>query len=168
MKKKVTLLSSILFSIIGNCLSQDLPKVIPPSPQASAFFKYQDYPVDYSTGLPSISVLLYEVKSGSLSLPISLNYHSSGRKVYDETGAFGLGWTLNAGGMISGTVYGDADDNDAVIKYPVPWKKQLDITNQNNIDFLAGIDNDPAPVSLTTLNIIFSLLWSILYLESLF
>ena len=89
------ILTTLFFALMsGAATSQDLPKVIPPSPESASLFKFQDYPVSYATGLPQISIPLYELKSGSLSLPITLSYHSSGRKVYDETGAVGLGWSL--------------------------------------------------------------------------
>ncbi|MES1181307.1 MAG: hypothetical protein ABUL44_00785, partial [Flavobacterium sp.] len=99
------------FSIITSGLSgqASLPKVVPPSPEVSELFRFQDYPMDYSTGVPQISIPLYEVKSGSLSVPVSISYHASGRRVMDEDGPIALGWALNAGGSISRTVYGDAD-----------------------------------------------------------
>src|SRR6266542_4018463 len=137
---KVFLLLLLITEVIT--AQNTLPQVIPTTPHANSLFKYIDYPVDYSTGLPQINIPLYEIKSGELSVPISISYHSSGRRVYDETGAIGLGWTLMAGGMISRTVYGDADDNDYSTKFPVPWKSQIDINEQNDIDFLARIDND--------------------------
>jgi len=96
--------------------AQDKPKVILPSPETAALFRFQSYPVDHSTGLPQINVPLYEVKSGSLSVPIGMSYHASGRRVYDQDGAIALGWTLNAGGTISRTVYGSVDFGG----YPFP------------------------------------------------
>src|SRR4051812_31972766 len=92
-----------------NGYSQDLPKVIQPSPEAAALFRFMDYPMDYSTGLPQISIPLYEVKSGELSVPISISNHASGRRVNDQDGPVALGWSLNAGGMISRTSYGSVD-----------------------------------------------------------
>jgi len=87
-----------------------LPKVIPPSPEAATLFRFLDYPVN-STGVPDISIPIYEVKSGALSVPITLSYHAGGRRTSDETGAAGLGWALHAGGMIARTVYGAPDDS---------------------------------------------------------
>jgi hypothetical protein len=74
---------------------------IPPSPEAQAFMKYGTYPVDYSSGVPKIEIPIYQIKSGSLSLPVSLNYHASGIKMNDLASSSGLGWSLNAGGMVS-------------------------------------------------------------------
>lgn len=103
-----------------NCLAQDLPKIIQPSPDAVSLFRYQTYPVDHSTGLPKISIPLYEVKSGSLSVPIDLSYHASGRRIDDQDGAIALGWSLNAGGVISRTVNGSEDFGE--FKFPYPFK----------------------------------------------
>ncbi len=137
----------IVFTIV--CISnyliingQDTPGVIPPSPQASSLMRYLDYPVSNATGLPEINIPLYEIKSGQLSVPISLSYHSSGRRVYDKTGAVGIGWTLNAGGMISRTIYGDPDGwNYDEATFPDPWKKEADLQGSEHFPYLAKIDN---------------------------
>jgi hypothetical protein len=118
---------------------QDLPKIIKPSPEAAAFFRFQDYPVDYSTGLPEISVPIYEVKGRSLSLPVSLSYHASGRKVYDQDGPVAVGWSLNAGGMISRTIYGSVDFGttaNGTFKFPYPFT----ITNLSNATTLPYLE----------------------------
>ncbi|PZQ98449.1 MAG: hypothetical protein DI539_29375, partial [Flavobacterium psychrophilum] len=69
-----------------------------------------DNPVSLYTGTPEITVPIYEIKSNKLSLPISISYHASGNKVEDIASNVGLGWTLNAGGVITRTVYGLPDD----------------------------------------------------------
>ena len=140
-------LSLILLPIVfweAGLNAQTPIQVIKPSPEVASLFKYVEYPVDYLTGLPQTSIPLYEVKSGNLSLPITLNYHSSGRKTYDETGAVGLGWTLMAGGTISRTVYGFPDDDDVVAKFPVPWKSTSQIDQHTDADawFLGGANNE--------------------------
>ncbi len=56
--------------------SQDLPRIIPPSPEVSAMVKFLDYPIDYCTGVPDIQIPIYEIKSGSLSVPIGISYRS--------------------------------------------------------------------------------------------
>lgn len=93
--------------------SQDPTNLFPPSPTAAALARYGDIPVGYHTGTPNISVPLYELKSKELSLPISLSYHASGIKVYDVSSWVGLGWSLNAGGVITRTVQSLPDDGAA-------------------------------------------------------
>ena len=88
-------------------------KMVGASPAAAGATKYSDYSVSYGLGLADISIPLYEVKSHSLTLPISLSYDSGGIRVDDVSGPAGLGWTLEAGGVITRTVMG-LDDNTAV------------------------------------------------------
>lgn len=88
-----------------------LPTIIPPSPTAQNFMRYGEIPVDYSTGIPNIQIPLYTVKGRKLELPISISYHASGIKVRDVASEVGLGWVLNAGGVISRTVNGKHDES---------------------------------------------------------
>src|SRR3990172_4259797 len=75
--------------------------VIPRTPNAASLGKFGDIPVSYHTGVPDISIAIYNLKEGALSLPVSISYHSSGIKVNETASWVGLGWSLNAGGMIS-------------------------------------------------------------------
>jgi len=124
----------------GSGFGQDLPKVIKPSPETSALFRFSDYPMDYSTGLPQISIPIYEVQSGSLSVPISISYHASGRRVTDQDGPVALGWSLNAGGMISRTVYGSPDfgtGNSGTYNFPYPLRtNSLSTTTETDLVYL--------------------------------
>ena len=96
-------------------LDSDYQKTIkmftPSSPQASMFQRFGNYPVDYSTGVPHISIPLYTIKVGDFELPISIDYHNSGIRVQDIATPVGLGWMLNAGGCISRTIMGTDDMN---------------------------------------------------------
>jgi hypothetical protein len=82
------------------------------SPDATQFIRYGDIPMDYSTGVPNISIPIYNVTSGKLSLPIDMSYNASGIKVLDIASTVGLGWSLNAGGLISRTVLGTDDQHN--------------------------------------------------------
>ena len=86
-----------------------LNTLLPPTPQAAAFARYGEYPVSYATGIPQISIPLYEIKLGAYTLPISISYHASGIKADDVASTVGLGWVLNAGGVISRSVQGAPD-----------------------------------------------------------
>ena len=99
-------------SIINNRdLDADLPleHFLPPSPQAAALARYGEYPVSLATGVPEINIPLYEIKLGDYTLPISISYHASGNKVDDVASTVGLGWVLNAGGVVSRTIVGAPD-----------------------------------------------------------
>lgn len=88
-----------------------LPNVLPPSPAAANFLRYGEIPIDYSTGVPNISIPLYTVKGHKLELPLSISYHASGIKVEDKASTIGLGWVLNAGGLINQTILGNGTDS---------------------------------------------------------
>ena len=85
------------------------PLISPPSPNAAALEKYVSTPVSGYTGIPNIGVELYKIQERDLSIPISLSYHAGGFRVAEEASWVGLGWTLNAGGIISRTIR-DVDD----------------------------------------------------------
>lgn len=88
-----------------------IPKIIPPSPNAAALEKFTTIPVDYSTGVPSISYPMWSWKRGKLSFNLGLSYHAGGNKVDDMAPTTGLGWALTGIGRISRTVKGIADDD---------------------------------------------------------
>ena len=79
MKIKLKVLLFVFMSISLN--AQELPKVVPPSPEASALFKFNEIPVSLNNGLHNTSIPLLEISAGGLNLPISLSYHSRGIQV---------------------------------------------------------------------------------------
>lgn len=89
--------------------ANQLKKVLMPSPEVQAFQKYGDIPVSTYNGIPSISIPIYTIQSHDISVPISLSYHASGIKVNENASRVGLGWVLNAGGVISRNVVGFDD-----------------------------------------------------------
>ena len=94
-----------------------LKSYTPSTPNTASLGKFGEFPVDFSSGLVNISIPLYEIKSSKLSLPISLNYHASGIKPGDQASCVGLGWALNAGGVLSRSV---RDKIDEFIGYLTP------------------------------------------------
>lgn len=86
-----------------------VPNVFPPSPNAAALMKFTDVPVSPYTGTADVSVPLYTIQAKELSIPVSIAYHTGGIRLAEDAGVVGLGWALNAGGMISRTVR-DKDD----------------------------------------------------------
>ncbi|MCI5058000.1 MAG: hypothetical protein MRY83_17945, partial [Flavobacteriales bacterium] len=83
---------------------------IPPSPSAGELGKFGDFPVSLATGKPDITIPIHTLKSGGLSLPVILRYQSDGIKVNDKASWTGLGWILEAGGVITRNVKGIADE----------------------------------------------------------
>lgn len=99
----------ILFSGMIS-FSQELPNPTPPSPEAHAITKYGDLSINESTGKAMASVPIYTYSDGQVQVPISLNYLGNGVKVNEHNTWTGVNWTLNAGGLITRTVYHNVDE----------------------------------------------------------
>ena len=121
MVKKIFLCSIIAFLLkigevrveaqsTGSDPNIDLLKVIPASPTSASLGIYGSTPVGFYTGTPNISIPLFDITSGSISLPVNLSHHGGGIKVEEMASWVGLGWSLNAGGVITRTVRGIPDD----------------------------------------------------------
>ncbi|TDQ21829.1 YD repeat-containing protein [Tenacibaculum caenipelagi] len=100
---------TMLFCVWG--YTQELPKVVPLSPNAASIAKYGEVPVGHFTGTPNIEIPLYTISSGDLSLPLSLSYHAGGNRVEDVASWVGLGWSLGTIPSISRSVRGLPDDH---------------------------------------------------------
>lgn len=87
-----------------------IAKPVSKSPNAASLGRYGDYEVSLFSGLPEISIPITEVKSGVLSIPITLNYHASGIKYNDQASWVGLGWSLTSGGQITRSYEGAPDE----------------------------------------------------------
>lgn len=101
--------SHSLYSQVDQNL-ENLKNVIPPSPNASSIAKYGEWPVSLYTGVPNIDVPIYTLNGRNLKIPISLSYHSAGLKVGEIASWVGLGWSLNAGGIVTRVVRGLPDE----------------------------------------------------------
>jgi hypothetical protein len=138
----------ILFCINLQVFAQDEYKanVIPPSPDAAALGKFVEVPVSYYTGIPQISIPIYTIQTGNIQLPISISYHAGGVKVEDVASRVGLGWALNAGGVISRSVVGGPDEGDDMSSsyWDIPDFDPQTITANDKYDIAQGrIDTQP-------------------------
>ena len=94
----------ILLVIINVCVVKPQVPESPMAfltPNAASLGQFGDTPVSLFTGTPEINIPLYTVEFHGYQLPISLSYHASGIRPDQHPGWVGLGWCLNAGGMIS-------------------------------------------------------------------
>lgn len=111
------LLLIFTFELLNNINAQQIAgtfgKVSITSPNAAALGKYGDIPVSYHTGVPNITIPLYTLKEGGLTLPLQLAYHASGLKVDENASWVGAGWSLIAGGTVSRTVKDKPDERRA-------------------------------------------------------
>lgn len=155
MKTRITLLFClILFLSVTSVLGQEkitglkyeslLPDFNKITPEAASLGKYGSIGCSEYTGVPDIKVPLFDIKSGDLSVPVSLYYDASGIKVEQEATFVGLGWNLSYGGCITRTVCG----NDDYLKYP--WTRRRDyvrmmdslLFRQRNEDMFSPFNSD--------------------------
>lgn len=82
------------------------------SPTTAAASKLSSVPVNLYTGIPQIGVPIYSYgnKPNGLSLNISFSYDAGGAQLGESPTTTGLGWFLNAGGVITRIVRGMPDD----------------------------------------------------------
>ena len=107
----------------SNANTPYIPSLIPPSPNAAALMKFTDVPVSTYTGTADVTVPVYTISQKGFQLPISIAYHTGGIKLKEEASWVGLGWALNAGGMVSRTIMGKDDfgtQGDIYFGAPVP------------------------------------------------
>ncbi len=103
-----------LFAQQTGIVNSTFENVVPPSPSAAAITKFGSIPVGYSTGIPQVSVPVYTYsnKALGLTLPVSLEYHAGGVRSNEIASDVGLGWVLNAGGVITRVVRGIPDETN--------------------------------------------------------
>lgn len=99
-----------LTAALQSSSTSGIPDVIFPSPEIATLFRYYEYAVNHSSGLPNIDIPVYTIQYGPLTVPVSISYDASGRRSGEKTGPVGLGWALNTGGMISRIINGKADE----------------------------------------------------------
>ncbi len=83
---------------------------VPPTPNNASLFKSTEYPISLSTGSMNVSVPVYSFSKNSLNLSIDFNYQTQGIRVEEIASNVGLGWSLNAGGVIMRQIRGTPDD----------------------------------------------------------
>lgn len=119
--------------------------IVPPSPSVASFQQFDFGQVNHYSGLPIINIPVYDLEIGAFKFPINLHYNYNGFKVENMAGWLGLGWDINAGGMISHIVRGKPDDDPV---YGYFWVNEfLNVPDPINdaigyIDFMSHLPND--------------------------
>lgn len=136
----------ILFLLVTTCTynatsqnatnneSYGLNKVVPASPNAAALGKYGESPVSLYTGIPSISIPVYEINEGRIKLPITLSYHAGGIRVEEVASWAGLGWSMSGGASITRTVKGLPDEGNPSLMGSGYFNELNDYTVKTVID----------------------------------
>jgi hypothetical protein len=132
-KATVTLFLLLLATIMRG---QNLPTIVPPSPQAIQYNRYGEIPVGHTTGVPQIDIPIYTLSTGWIDIPVSISYHASGFRPREIPSPVGLGWVLNAGGIISRSVEMNPDYEDYNPNHnwdtEMPLKSAADIQSLKN------------------------------------
>jgi hypothetical protein len=115
--------------------------IIPPSPEASNLGQYGNVPVSLYTGKINLSVPLYDLKARETSLPISLSYNSGGFRLDEGSAPVGLGWALNAGGVITRSAAGRPDNCDNFYDHQAEiYQNTATMTEIEKQDFYLNIE----------------------------
>ena len=101
--KQISIFLIILFHSLFS-FAQPVPVWNVQSPEIANLGVYGNIPVSHYTGVPEISIPLYEIKVGNYILPLSANYHLASVKPDQQPGCLGMGWSLFAGGYITRAV----------------------------------------------------------------
>ena len=110
MKKQLIPFIVAVLSIYSlNAQRVDYSKLAAPNPNVAALVKPVLTPVAEYAGLSSINIPMYVIQEDGVQVPISIDYQTGGIQVSEEASSVGLGWALNAGGVISRDIQGDPD-----------------------------------------------------------
>ncbi len=114
------------------CLAQNNPQfTVPVSPNAASIGKFGEFPIGLNTGTINIGIPISKIESNFFNVPISLKYHSQGVRVNEISSAVGLGWSLNAGGVITRVVNGIPDG----LSSQQPIRSAEDLHMHRNVDY---------------------------------
>lgn len=133
----------------------ELPKVVPLAPNAAALAKYGDIPVSHYNGTANFSIPLWTINSKDITVPISLDYHSGGIRLKEYAGWVGLGWTLEAGGVITRQLK-DKDDlnNSNWLDFMTQGQSSVNTgqvqARTSTFKFQPGSPNTPTPYVINT------------------
>ena len=121
MKQYVLLIMALAFSFIAKATDGNHYNYAPKSPEAAAFDRVPDIPVTSYTGTLSLSIPIYTITCGDITLPISLDYQGTAIPVRQEATWVGLNWLLNAGGAIITRIGGNSN-YDGGVYYKEDWE----------------------------------------------
>ncbi|HEX7845452.1 MAG TPA: RHS repeat-associated core domain-containing protein [Chitinophagaceae bacterium] len=83
------------------------------SPNSAALFKSTEMPPGSFTGTVPVDIPLFNFGAKGINVPVQLAYQTGGIKVEEMASWTGLGWSLTAGGRVTRSMNGLADDNPA-------------------------------------------------------
>ncbi|HYD20186.1 MAG TPA: DUF5977 domain-containing protein [Flavipsychrobacter sp.] len=124
--------------------------VLPPPPNAASIIRYGEMSINKNTGAPNVSIPLFTLAGKKLSTSVSLGYSSGGIRVDEIASRVGMGWAINAGGVVTRTVRGTPDIvNTRQAPYaPVEeswatYSYMRKIAESGEISLTGGYDSEP-------------------------
>ena len=91
-------------------VQESLMPHLPTSPQAEAFQRVGDYSVNNSSGMPDISIPLYEINHCGYKIPLVLRYIATPLKPGYNYDVVGKGWALSPSACITRNIESLADE----------------------------------------------------------
>ncbi len=116
----------------------ELPKIVPPSPEVASLARLAQMSTGLHTGSANVSVPLYNMVVGNISLPVQLSYSTNGIKVTEIPSRVGLGWNLVAGGSISRVVHDEPDGESTFLTAPSNFQD----FSQSLLDYLHNANEE--------------------------
>ena len=114
MKRKILGMGMLFGVMTQQAMAQEAPNVANSAQQtagAQSEGKLMNTPVNLFTGVPDISVPIYQYDGADgMRLNISLNYNAGGIQVGEQGGMIGLGWSMSSGGSVTRIIRGAPDD----------------------------------------------------------
>ncbi|MES1250301.1 MAG: hypothetical protein ABUL46_06425, partial [Chitinophaga rupis] len=101
-------------------------------------------------GMAGYSLPVYTVKCGSLTLPVSLSYGYNGLRLDATVGWTGLGWNLQAGGVITRNVQGAVDNTKDAGRNYGEYSIKDSLQKPNNSAFFNNVYQDAHDTSFDT------------------
>ena len=120
-KKKRWFVGMLVLSLVllaSRSWGQDM-NITSLSPETSLLMRSVNNPVNLNTGVVNVQIPLFSIQEGGLTLPVCINYQTTGIKLHDIATWVGLGWNLSAGGRISRIVKKRPDET-GFCKNPSP------------------------------------------------
>lgn len=134
--------------LVANAYAQStytnyVPDLFPKAPETSTLESVNSIEVSKYTGLPDITIPLWSLSSGDLSVNMEMKYHAQGIKVEDKAGPMGLKWALSGGGRISRIIRGIPDEKAGKgwIKTANNLPSTYDKNNSAHEDYFEAVAN---------------------------
>lgn len=134
------LIIGILIISNTNIYGQNEPLFSTPSASALGYGVFSEFNEPTAVGIAPVNVPVYTIKYRDLTIPITLDYNVNLVKPDFHPGWTGLGWNLNASGVISRVVNDKPDDLSWIDFQTHQYTNEEHVGFFYNYNYLAGAD----------------------------